>query len=190
MPAARGHQGHAATTCMMSCRVLSPTSAPSTSTWSIQPARCRDEPGTGLVTRSRPHQPAGVLGRAAVAPGCHQAHRERRVGVLDHRHRGGPGAVDGLPARPQASGISGRGRDDERSQPRRRARRNWLQASSSLSASALACASSCALNFSASCATSAGVKGAAFLASAESKTALSGTACGFAERWKVAQTIT
>jgi hypothetical protein len=109
---------------------------------------------------------------------------------LDHRHRGGPGAVDGLPARPQASGISGRGRDDERSQPRRRARRNWLQASSSLSASALACASSCALNFSASCATSAGVKGAAFLASAESKTALSGTACGFAERWKVAQTIT
>ena len=111
-------------------------------------------------------------------------------GVLDHRHRGGPGAVDGLPARPQASGISGRGRHDERSQPRRRARRNWLQASSSLSASALACASSCALNFSASCATSAGVKGAAFLASAESKTALSGTACGFAERWKVAQTIT
>ena len=73
--------GHAATTCMMSCRVLSPTSAPSTSTWSIQPARCRDEPGTGLVPRSRPHQPAGVLGRAAVAPGCHQAHRERRVGV-------------------------------------------------------------------------------------------------------------
>jgi len=46
------------------------------------------------------------------------------------------------------------------------------------------------LNFSAGGATSAGVKGAAFLASAESKTALSGTACGFAERWKVAQTIT
>ena len=95
-----------------------------------------------------------------------------------------------FPPAHRPSGISGRGRHDERSQPRRRARRNWLQASSSFAASALACASSCALNFSASCATSAGVKGAAFLASAESKTALSGTACGFAERWKVAQTIT